>query len=221
MIGMYIGLGVAILLVLLVGAGCIVCYRRAEHAANRADAAKRNAHQFANEARQAQSTVMSLVTKYADAPAPILPEPPKCPLDGEPLIGYDRPGPGYPARFQHADGTVHTDHMAEIRDQRRAPAVAYPGVYPPPDAQPLAQQLTQQPEQASTVDTYFQRVSNAVEANLIDPDKLRDGIAEITRDTWTPTPLLAAPDTTVAQRAGTAKPMPPPEGPIYPNGDGS
>jgi hypothetical protein len=118
---------------------------------------------------------------------------------------------------------------------------AAPSFTPDQEATP-----SQAPAQSSNVDTYFQRVSTAEVAGLIDPDRLVDGIGDITRnpefaqamqdiadrtraaEQGPPTvpdapaePRRRMPDPSKAARVRGSRLAPRTTGPLHRNGDGS
>lgn len=222
---------------------CAMFTRRTEAAAQRGKTAAVNARQDSATARNLLQQTQGLVQAYGSAPAPILKDPPKCPLDGAPLASYDREE-GKPAIFVHQDGSRHYDRLAELPAGKVAPPPVFPANPDPyaaergnPLFQPQQQSLIQPPARESTVDSYFQRVSTGIEAGLIDPDALRTGVAHITRNDFDPTATLAPndppsqpsqpqprrrmPDPARATRVAGARRRPPSPTPPPTNGDGS
>jgi hypothetical protein len=227
----------AVVLALAVMGVSLLSARRSEVASQQAKAAARNAGHAANQARVASQQTEGMVAAFREGRPADVDSRPTCPYDGEPLTGYVHEA-GRPSRFRHADGVEHDDFTAHMVVQNMPPQSSpFPPV-PPVVSEPVPVQA--QPVQSTAVDTYFQRVSNAEGAGLINVDSLRAGVGDITRNpefaeamqdiaertrraeqSEAPRPSPRMPDPTRAGRVTRARRQPPPSAPPSTNGDGS
>jgi type II secretory pathway pseudopilin PulG len=214
----------SVVLALAVIAASWLFARGAEHAASRAKASARNARTSADEVRQGEQRVQGMVAAFRDGRPSEVDWRPTCPMDGEPLASFDAQ-PGQPTRYVHTDGLIHDDFSRPVRADGRPT--------PPPYTPPPPAEVTAKP---STVDSYFHRVDQGVAAGVIDPDRLRTGVADITRNpefTQAMQQLADSqrqteeperrrmPDPSRAARIQRTKPSGSPSGPHPRNGDGT
>jgi hypothetical protein len=225
----------AVILAVAVMAAAWLFARRAEHAASRAKASATNAKSDAAVAVKARQQTEGMVAAFRNGRPSEVDYRPTCPMDGEPLRGYTAED-DKPVRYVHMDGRWHGDRSSQLQDTPVRTALVFdpPPQAPPPMVEPMvtgglftpAQPPGVQAQQpASTVDTYFQRVSAGIDSGLIDPDALRTGVAHITRNDFDPTAESTAerrtmPDPTRAARVSRSRPQGP-AGPQSQNGDGS
>ena len=219
----------SVVLALAVIAASWLFARRAEHAASRAKASARNARTSADEVRQGEQRVQGMVAAFRDGRPSEVDWRPTCPMDGEPLTSFDAQ-PGQPTRYVHTDGLIHDDFSRPVParpDGRPTPPPFTTPPPPPPTPKPL-----------STPDRYLQRADAAVAAGMVDPDRLRTGIADITRNpefTQAMQDIADAqrqseeshperrmmPDPSRAARIKRSRPSGSPSGPHPRNGDGT
>jgi hypothetical protein len=182
----------AVFLALVVFLACWWFARRAESSAQQAKTAARKAQVDRDEVRGLYQKVTGMVAAFRDGRPSEVDFRPTCPMDGEPLRGFDAQS-GKPVRYVHIDGLEHDDFSRQITRDAGRPMPAYTD--PRPEAAPLPLGTPEQvPARTSpaptggTVSTYFQRVSDAAGAGLFDPDSLRSDLADITRKSWLPEP---------------------------------
>lgn len=210
--------------------------RRTELGSSKARASARNAHSSAEQARNDLAEVRALVAAFREGRPADVDYRPTCPMDGEPLAWFGPDATGR-TRYARADGLEHDDFSRPAPPARPAGQPS-----PPPYTQPAPVPAAAVATQANAVDAYFHRANAATEAGLIDPDRLRTGLGDITRNpeftramqdiadrtraVEQPPPVEqprrhGMPDPTRAARIQRSRPSPPAAPGAHQNGDGS